>query len=60
VQLNITYKKPVGTPGTIVARSWITRAEGRKVWVGGSLEGWNGEVHATAEGMWLRAREAKI
>lgn len=59
VALNVSYKKPVTTPGTIMARSWITKAEGRKVWVHGVIEGGDGEVHATAEGMWLRAK-AKI
>jgi len=59
VALNITYKKPVTTPGTILARSWITKAEGRKIWISGTIESGTGEVHATAEGMWLRAN-AKI
>ncbi|KIW83016.1 hypothetical protein Z517_02259 [Fonsecaea pedrosoi CBS 271.37] len=56
VALNVTYKKPVGTPGTIMARSWITRAEGRKIWVHGVIEDGQGNVHAEAEGMWLRAK----
>ena len=57
--LNISYKKPVKTPGTIVARSWITKTDGRKIWVHGVIESGDGEVHATAEGMWLTAK-AKI
>ncbi len=56
VALNITYKKPVITPGTIMARSWITKVNGRKVWIHGAIENGSGEVHATAEGMWLTAK----
>lgn len=57
VGLNITYKKPVTTPGTILARAHITKIDGpRKVWVCGSIEDGTGGVHATAEGIWLRAK----
>ena len=57
VQLNITYKKPITTPGTIIARSWISKVEDRKVWVRGVLENGKGELHALAEGVWLRVKE---
>ncbi|KAF1808735.1 hypothetical protein P152DRAFT_207532 [Eremomyces bilateralis CBS 781.70] len=56
VQLNISYKNPVKTPGTIMARSWVVKAEGRKIWVQGVIESGNGIVHATSEGIWLRAK----
>ncbi|KAK7183295.1 major facilitator superfamily transporter [Paraphaeosphaeria sporulosa] len=63
-QLNIAYKKPVKTPGTVVVRSWATKIEdgGRKVWVHGVVEGEGGVVHATAEGLWVRpgVTKAKI
>jgi hypothetical protein len=56
VALNITYKKPVTTPGSILARAHITKVDGRrKIWVAGSVEDGMGGVHATAEGMWLKA-----
>lgn len=57
VKLDVTYKKAVPTPGTVLVRSWITRAEGRKVWVSGVVEGEHGVVHAQAEGMWLSAKQ---
>lgn len=59
VQLNITYKKAVPTPGTVMARSWVTKVEGdgRKIGAAGALEGEDGVVHATAEGMWLKAKD---
>lgn len=56
VQLNVAYKNPVSTPGTILTRSWITKVEGRKIRVSAMVEGENGVVHATAEGIWLRGK----
>jgi len=57
VALNITYKMPVTTPGTIIARAHITKIDGpRKIWVHGSIENGTGGIHATAEGMWLKAK----
>lgn len=53
VDLRITYKKPVTTPGTICARSWVVRSEGRKVFVKGWVGGEDGTVHALAEGIWV-------
>ena len=62
-QLNIKYEKPVRTPGTIMARSWIKRVEqgGRKIWVEGWIEGGdNGEIsHAKAEGLWVTVKKKK-
>lgn len=61
VQLNITYKKPIPTPGTVATKAWVTKVEGggRKIWAKGVVEGRGGVVHAVAEGMWLRAEPAK-
>lgn len=54
VHLNISYKKPITTPGTIMARSGITKVEGRKVWAYAQIEDGTGEVNATAEGLLLK------
>ncbi|KAF2172710.1 hypothetical protein M409DRAFT_16671 [Zasmidium cellare ATCC 36951] len=61
VQLNVSYKKPVRTPGTVMLRCWVTRVEedGRKVWAYGVVEGDGGVVHAMAEGMWLSGTKKK-
>ncbi|KAF2215558.1 hypothetical protein CERZMDRAFT_93964 [Cercospora zeae-maydis SCOH1-5] len=62
VQLNITFKAAVKTPGTVMVRSWVTRVEedGRKAWAKGLIESEGGVIHAMAEGMWLRpSRKAK-
>lgn len=57
VQLNVKYEKPVRTPGTVMARSWVKKVEegGRKVWVEGVIQGGDGgEIgHARAEGLWV-------
>jgi acyl-coenzyme A thioesterase PaaI-like protein len=62
VQLNVRYKAPVRTPGVVVVRAWVDRVEkdGRKVWAKGRVEGAEGLVHAEAEGLWVRGKEAKV
>ncbi|KAM3425490.1 hypothetical protein BST61_g7437 [Cercospora zeina] len=56
VQLNVTFKAAVKTPGTVMVRSWVTRVEedGRKAWAKGVIESEGGVIHAMAEGLWLR------
>jgi hypothetical protein len=56
VQLNVAYKHPVPTPGTVLVRSWVEKKEGRKTWVKGRIESGTGDVHAEAEGMWLQVK----
>lgn len=60
-QLNITYKKPIKAPGTVMVRSWVSKVEagGRKLWAHGIIEGEGGVVHATADGLWVRAGAGK-
>lgn len=53
VDLHITYKKPVRTPGTVCARSWIVKSEGRKIFAKGWVGSEDGQVHALAEGIWV-------
>lgn len=65
VQLNVTFKAAVKTPGTVMVRSWATKVEenGRKAWAKGVIESEGGVVHAMAEGMWLRPgkkRKSKV
>ncbi|CAI7597023.1 unnamed protein product [Penicillium crustosum] len=55
VALNITYKKAIKTPETIMARSWITKTEGRKIWGTAQIESGTGEIYATAEGVFVKA-----
>lgn len=61
-QLNVRYRQPVRTPGTVVVTGWVVRVEGdwRKIWAEGCVESDGGEgdrvVNATAQGMWVKAK----
>lgn len=61
-QLNVRFEKPVRTPGTVMARAWVTKVEGKKVWVEGRMEsGDEGEIcHARADGVWIRVLVGKL
>ncbi|TID23150.1 gb [Venturia nashicola] len=57
-QLNVAYKSPVKTPGTIMSQGWIKSIEagGRKIWVEGVVSSEvDGKVviHANVESLWL-------
>lgn len=58
VQLNVTFKAPIRTPGNAIVTAWVTKVEegGRKAWAAGKIESESGVVHALAEGMWLRPK----
>lgn len=62
VQLNTSFRAPVRTPGVVVVRGWIEKREqgGRKMWAKGVVEGADGVVHAEADGLWVRAKPAKV
>ena len=48
--LKVDYKKPVPTPGTVLARALLeSRSSGKKVWLKGSLEDGMGGAFATAQ-----------
>lgn len=61
VQPNVSYKKPVRTPGTARVRAWAVKVEdgGRKVWAEAVVES-DGDggilVNARGEGLWMRPR----
>lgn len=57
--LNVQYKAPVPTPCVLMARSWATRVEGRKVFVTGVLEDGDGQVYASAEALFVAPRAVK-
>jgi acyl-coenzyme A thioesterase PaaI-like protein len=54
-RLTVEYKKPVATPGTIIARAWIRSVDGRKIFVEGVIEDKNGIIHAKGDGMWIQS-----
>lgn len=51
--LNVTYKRPVPTPGVVVVKSWVDKVEGRKLWTKGEIVGSEGTVLALAEALFI-------
>lgn len=60
-QLNVAYKIPVKTPGTIMSQGWIKSIEagGRKIWLEGvvssEVEG-KLVIHAKVESLWIAGK----
>ena len=48
------------TPGAVLCRAWITKIEGRKLWVAGRIEDENGESYTTGKGLLLRGGRVKL
>ncbi|KAH8891818.1 thioesterase superfamily protein [Thozetella sp. PMI_491] len=55
--LKTTFKEPIKTPGTYLGVARLNRVEGRKFYLSQSIEDGEGKVLATAEAMWVKARE---
>lgn len=51
--LKTDYRKPVTTPGIILARAWLEKQEGRKMWGRGVIEDGEGNVLAEGEALFL-------
>lgn len=54
--LNTRYLKPVDIPGTFLVRVWLVKAEGRKMFVAGSIENEHGEKVAEADALFVEVR----
>jgi thioesterase superfamily protein 4 len=55
--LRVDYVKPCPTPGVVLARAVLSRVEGRKRFVKGTLEDGRGVVYARGEGMFVQVKE---
>lgn len=51
--LNVSYKRPVPTPGCILVKAWLEKKEGRKMWAKGVIEDGEGNVSTTGEALFL-------
>ena len=67
VELNVKYKRPVRTPGFVLARAEITKTEGRKICVKATIQqkehkGGDGELVtcAVGEGVFVEPRAGKL
>ena len=58
--LQIDFQKPLHTPGAVLYRAWITKIEGRKLWVAGRIEDENGESCMTGKGLLLKGGRVKL
>jgi len=54
--LNVTYKKPVRTPGTVLLRGWVDRRQGRKIWGKGTVEDGEGNVLSQGEALFVQLK----
>jgi acyl-coenzyme A thioesterase THEM4 len=51
--LKVDYRRPVRTPGVLLARAWLEKMEGRKMWGRGVVEDGEGNVLADGEALFL-------
>lgn len=58
--LNITYKKPIGTPGVVLGRSWVERREGRKIFGKATVEDGDGVVLACGDALFIIVDRVKL
>jgi acyl-CoA thioesterase FadM len=60
VYLNVRYKAPVETPGTIVAEAWVESVVGRKVKLQAEIRDGKGKVCALAEAMFVEVPSSRM
>ncbi|KAJ8119533.1 hypothetical protein ONZ43_g3534 [Nemania bipapillata] len=56
--LNTKFIRPVPTPITILARTWFTKVEGRKLFMQGTIEDENGIVLVQAEALYVQLKNS--
>ena len=58
--LKIDFRKAMRTPGCVLLRVCLVKAEGKKMWVTGRVEDENGEAYLTAEGLFLKGGKSML
>lgn len=56
-ELSVTYERPLPIPAVVLCRSWVDKAEGRKIWIKGTIEDGNGLVFARGQSLFVKFRE---
>ena len=56
----VDFKRPVSTPGLLLARAWFIELSGRKVWIRAQLEDSDGQVCATSKTLYILAKTPKL
>jgi len=59
-RLNVSFRRPVTTPGTVIAKAWLEKREGRKCLVSGLLENSAGEKCVEVDGLWVAAPQRRL
>jgi acyl-coenzyme A thioesterase PaaI-like protein len=59
-ELTVKYLKPVTTPQTVRVKAWLSRTEGRKFWVEGTIEDKSGTVLARGEALFVQIRKSVL
>lgn len=59
-ELTVKYLKPVATPQSVRVKVWISRVEGRKFWMQGTIEDKSGTVLARGEAIFVRTRRGAL
>ncbi|OJD30845.1 thioesterase superfamily protein [Diplodia corticola] len=54
--LNVSYKNPLPLPGVILGTAKITRVDGRKFYLRGTLEDGTGQIYAIGEALFVEIR----
>jgi acyl-coenzyme A thioesterase THEM4 len=57
--LKVDYRKPVKTPGVLLARAWLEKREGRKMWGRGTIEDGEGNLLADGEALFIVVESLK-
>ncbi|KAI9644593.1 hypothetical protein NHQ30_006614 [Ciborinia camelliae] len=58
--LNITYKKPIKTPGVVLGRSWVERKEGSKLFGKATIEDGDGVVLSSGDALFIIMDRVKL
>ncbi|KAF2815950.1 Thioesterase/thiol ester dehydrase-isomerase [Mytilinidion resinicola] len=56
-EMYVRFRKPVATPGVILARAKVEKVEGKRTWVKGWVEDGMGTVYAEGEATFVRVGE---
>ncbi|KFY92157.1 hypothetical protein V500_04287 [Pseudogymnoascus sp. VKM F-4518 (FW-2643)] len=59
-ELTVKYLKPVETPQNVRVKVWISRREGRKFWMQGTIEDKSSTVLARGEAIFVRTRRGVL
>lgn len=60
LNLNVSYHKPLFVPAVVIAKAWLDRVEGRKMYIRASIEDLQGDICTTADALFIKKRVEKV